>query len=51
MRQIASAGAPAHRIARAIRWLKDHFAEPLGVEALARQVGMSPSAFHLHFKG
>src|SRR4051812_31522287 len=51
LRQIASAGAPAHRIARAIRWLKDHFAEPLQVEALARQVGMSPSAFHLHFKG
>ena len=50
LRQIASAGAPAHRIARAIRWLKDHFAEPLGVEALARQVGMRPSAFHLHFK-
>jgi AraC-like DNA-binding protein len=51
LRQIASAGAPAHRIARAIRWLKDHFVEPLRVEALARQVGMSPSAFHLHFKG
>jgi AraC-like DNA-binding protein len=51
LRQIASAGAPAHRIARAVRWLKDHFAEPLRVEALARQVGLSPSAFHLHFKG
>ncbi len=51
LRQIAAAGAPAHRIARAIRWLKGHFAEPLRVEALARQVGMSPSAFHLHFKG
>jgi AraC-like DNA-binding protein len=50
LRQIASAGAPAHRIARAIRWLKDHFTEPLSVEALARRVGMSPSAFHLHFK-
>src|SRR3954452_13253971 len=51
LRQIASAGAPAHRIARAVRWLKDHFADPLRVEALARHVGMSPSAFHLHFKG
>jgi AraC-like DNA-binding protein len=51
LRQIAAAGAPAHRIARAVRWLKDHFAEPLRVEALAKQVGMSPSAFHLHFKG
>jgi AraC-like DNA-binding protein len=51
LRQIASAGAPAHRIAGAIRWLKEHFVEPLSIELLARQVGMSPSAFHLHFKG
>jgi AraC-like DNA-binding protein len=51
LRQIASAGAPAHRIARAIRWLKDHFADPLRIESLARHVRMSPSAFHLHFKG
>jgi AraC-like DNA-binding protein len=51
LRQIASAGAPAQRIARAIRWLKDHFADPLRVEALAKHVRMSPSAFHLHFKG
>jgi len=50
LRQMASAGAPAHRVARAIRWLRDHFAAPLHVVALAKQVGMSPSAFHLHFK-
>jgi AraC-like DNA-binding protein len=50
LRQIASVGAPAQRIARAIRWLKDHFADPLRIEALAKQVRMSPSAFHLHFK-
>jgi AraC-like DNA-binding protein len=50
MRQIAAAGAPAQRIARAIRWLKDHFADPLRIESLARHVRMSPSAFHLHFK-
>lgn len=51
LRQIASAGAPAHRIARAIRWLKEHFTDPLRVESLAKHVRMSPSAFHLHFKG
>ena len=51
LRQIASAGAPAHRIARAIRWLKDHFADPLRIESLAKHVRMSPSALHLHFKG
>ena len=50
LRQIASPGAPAQRISRAIRWLKDHFAEPLRIDALAKHVRMSPSAFHLHFK-
>jgi len=50
LRQIVSAGAPAQRIARAIRWLKDHFAKPLRIESLARHVRMSPSALHLHFK-
>jgi AraC-like DNA-binding protein len=49
--QIASAGAPAHRIASAIRWLKNHYADPLRIESLARHARMSPSALHLHFKG
>jgi AraC-like DNA-binding protein len=51
VRQIASAGAPAQKVALAIRWLKEHLAEPLSVEALAKRVRLSPSAFHLHFKG
>jgi AraC-like DNA-binding protein len=51
LRRIAAAGAPAQRIARAIRWLKDHFADTLRVESLAKRVGMSPSAIHPHFKG
>lgn len=50
LRQIALAGAPAYRIARAVRWLKDHFAAPLRIESLAAQVGLSTSSFHLHFK-
>jgi AraC-like DNA-binding protein len=50
LRQFAAAGLPAHRIARAVQWLTDHFAEPLRVEELAKRVGMSPSALHLHFK-
>ncbi|MCA9044473.1 MAG: AraC family transcriptional regulator [Planctomycetaceae bacterium] len=50
LRQIALAGAPAYRIARAIRWLKDHFADQLKIESLAEQVGLSTSSFHLHFK-
>src|SRR5262245_29476639 len=51
LRQIATAGAPAYRIARAIRWLRDHFAEGLSIKWLSKHVGMSPSAFYLHFKG
>lgn len=50
LRQIASAGAPAQRIAQAIRWLKEHHAQPLRIEQLAKRTGMSPSALHLHFK-
>lgn len=50
LRQIAASGAPAQRVAKAIRWLKDHFADPLKIESLAKLVRMSPSAFHLHFK-
>lgn len=50
LRQIASAGAPAHRVARAIRWLRDRYAEPLRIDTLAKHVGMSPSSLHLHFK-
>jgi len=50
LRQIASAGVPAQRIARAIAWLKEHFVESACIEALAKRVGLSPSAFHLHFK-
>src|SRR3982751_4225476 len=43
-------GSPAQRTARAIRWLKDHFAASLRIEALAKHARMSPSALHLHFK-
>ncbi len=50
LRQMATAGAPSQQIARAIRWLRDHFAEPLRGGALARQAQMSLSGFHQHFK-
>jgi AraC-like DNA-binding protein len=50
LQQIASVGAPAQRIAVAIRWLREHFADGLKVESLAKKLSMSPSAFHHHFK-
>jgi AraC-like DNA-binding protein len=48
--QMASMGSQNQRIARAIEWLKTHFAQPLRVEELAAQVQMSPSPFHRHFR-
>lgn len=50
LRQIASAGTQGHRIARAIEWLKVHYAQPLRVDDLAAQVQMSASTFHHHFR-
>src|SRR5688572_19976282 len=38
------------RVSGAIAWIKEHFAEPLQIETLARHVNMSPSALHHHFK-
>lgn len=48
--QIASVGSQSHRIARAIDWLKLHYARPLRVEELAAHVQMSASSFHHHFR-
>ena len=48
--QIAAGNGPARRVAAAIRWLTDNFARPLSIEALARQVHLSPSGLHHQFK-
>lgn len=40
----------ARRIARAVALLRAEFARPLPVERLAAVAGMSPSAFHQHFR-
>ncbi len=50
LRRIATVDTQSHQVARAIARLNDCFAEPLRVEALAREVGMSASTFHHHFK-
>lgn len=46
---LASAG-DARRISSAIGHLIEHFDEPLKIERIARQFGMSVSGFHYHFK-
>lgn len=48
--QITAVGSQGQRIAKALEWLKLHYAAPLRVEALAARVQMSPSNFHRHFR-
>jgi AraC-like DNA-binding protein len=50
LRQIATAHTHSRRIAKAIEWLKSHYAEPLRIEKVASEVSMSISSFHEHFK-
>lgn len=50
VRQIATSGSHMHRIAEVIEQIKSNFAQPMRVEELARQVSMSSSSFHHHFK-
>lgn len=50
LRQIALANSQAQRIAKVINWLKFNYDKPLRIENIAREVNMSPSALHHHFK-
>jgi AraC-like DNA-binding protein len=50
LRQMASVGSQSHQIARAIDWLKGNFSQQLRIDDLARQVNMSASTFHHHFR-
>ena len=50
LRHIAMLGGQTDRIARAIQRLRVEFDKPLRIESLARDLGMSPSGFHEHFK-
>lgn len=47
---IAVLGGHTSPIARAIEWLRKDFDQPLRIEDLARELGMSASGFHHHFK-
>ncbi len=50
LRQIAAVGSQSFRIARALEWLRVHYAQPLRVDELAAHVKMSASNLHLHFR-
>jgi AraC-type transcriptional regulator N-terminus/Bacterial regulatory helix-turn-helix proteins, AraC family len=48
--QIAILGGYTHHIARAVDRLRKNFNQPLRIESIARELGMSVSGFHHHFK-
>lgn len=50
LRAIALQDSQTQRVARAIGLLRGNFAEPLRVDAIAREVHMSLSSLHHHFK-
>jgi AraC-like DNA-binding protein len=47
--EIAIGDGRLRRVAGAIAWIKEHYAEPLRVEDLAKRANMSASALHAHF--
>jgi AraC-type DNA-binding domain-containing proteins len=47
---LASSGGDTRRISKAIGRLREHYNEPLKIEETARELGMSVSGFHHHFK-
>lgn len=50
IRQIGLADSSLTHISRTIRWIRENYAEPMRIEDLAGLAGMSPSAFHRHFR-
>jgi transcriptional regulator GlxA family with amidase domain len=50
LRHIVSFGAATNRVASAIERLRRDYDKPLRVDSLARELGMSVSGFHAHFK-
>jgi AraC-like DNA-binding protein len=47
---LLASGGDTRRISKAIGHLREHFDEPLKIEKIARELGMSVSGFHHHFK-
>lgn len=50
LRRMADQGGGTHPIARAAELLRKNFDQPLRIEEIAREFGMSVSSFHSHFK-
>lgn len=50
VRQLGLANSNLSHIARAVRWIREHYALPFRVEDVARICGMSASAFYRNFQ-
>lgn len=50
VRQIGLADSRLAHLARAIRWIRGHYDEPLRVDELAAMATMSVTSFHRHFR-
>jgi len=50
LRHLPLLGGHSHRIAQAVELLRKNFDRPLRIESIARELGMSSSGFHDHFK-
>ncbi len=50
VRQLGLAESHLNRVARAVQWIRAHYAEPIRVEDVALQAGMSVSSFYRHFQ-
>ncbi|MEU9166467.1 AraC family transcriptional regulator [Streptomyces sp. NPDC048420] len=50
LRHWSPADSAASRIRTTARWIRDHYAEPLGIDEIAEVARMSPATLHRHFK-
>ncbi|MFC8779025.1 AraC family transcriptional regulator N-terminal domain-containing protein [Streptomyces nigra] len=50
VRQLGLADSGLSHVSRAVRWIREHYAEPFQVEDVARMSGMSTSAFYRNFQ-
>jgi transcriptional regulator GlxA family with amidase domain len=50
VRQLGLADSRLSQISRAVRWIRDHHAELLRIDDLARVVNMSATSFFRHFR-
>jgi AraC-like DNA-binding protein len=48
--QVGQQGSGVHRVAKAVSWVRENFAQPITLQELADLAHMSVSSFHQHFK-